>query len=346
MDVLILGAGAVGTLLAFRLALAGHRVTAVGRAAFVRAVQSRGLIVECNGRAGCVDRVDAVQNVHSLGDRAHFDLVLITTRAYDTAVAAVQVQPFVQRGAQVMLIQDGIGGLEIIQGILNRPTLFAGVITIPVETLHPGVIRLTDRRGGIGLAAVNGFTTDALAELFSGAGFNTRIVADARVLQWSRLLIAILANAIPSILDWPLEQVYKNRRLDELERMALREAVQVAHRLGIKPVALPGYSVPLLVWWLTRFPSAVTQDVWRRILERRYAGRLPSLRVELARQRRKSEIDFLNGTVVREGKKVGVPTPVNQALCEIVRGIVEGEISWDVYRGQTDRLIERVLGGR
>ncbi len=348
MDVLILGAGAIGTLLAFRLTLAGHRVTAVGRASFVRAVQSRGLIIESAGRAGCVDRLTAVQDVRSIrdaGHKSHFDLLLITTRAFDTAVAAVQAQPFVQDGAQVMLIQDGVGGLEIARGILGEPALLAGVVTIPVETLRPGVIRLIDRRGGMGLAAADrqraAWSADFLVDLFIQAGFHTRMVDDVRALQWSRLLIAILANAIPAILDWPLEQVYKNPRLYKLELAALREAMQVVRRLGIRPVALPGYPVPLLVWWLTRFPATMTQEVFVRTFVQAYAGRSPSLRIELAR-RRKSEIEFLNGAIVREGKRTGVPTPVNQALTQIIRGIVQGEISWHEYRGQTDRLIERV----
>jgi len=353
MDVLILGAGAIGTLLAFRLTLAGHRVTAVGRASFVRAVQSRGLIIESAGRAGCVDRLIAVQDVRSIRDagyKSHFDLLLITTRAFDTAIAAVQAQPFVQDGTQVMLIQDGVGGLEIARGILGEPALLAGVVTIPVETLRPGVIRLVDRRGGIGLAAADGqyaknlrpaLGADSLVNVFTQAGFHTRMVDDVRVLQWSRLLIAMLANAIPAILDWPLEQIYKNPRLYELELAALREAMQVVRRLGIRPVALPGYPVPLLVWWLTRFPATMTQEVFVRTFVQAHAGRSPSLRVELAR-RRKSEIEFLNGAIVREGKRTGVPTPVNQALTQIIQGIVQGEISWQEYRGQTDRLIERV----
>lgn len=340
VDVLIIGAGAIGTLLAFRLALTGNRVTAVGRAAFVRAVQSRGLVVEYDGRAGCVDRLDAVQDTRSL-DETRFDLILITTRACDTAVAAVQALPFVSGGTQTVVIQNGIGGLEVAQGILGAPNLFAGVVTIPVQVLKPGVIRLRRHRGGIGVAAANGRDPDLLVDLFAGAGFETRQVHDARTLQWSRLFIAMLANAIPSILDWPPDQVYKNLQLYEIELAALREAALVARQVGIRPAPLPGYPVPELVWLLTRLPARLTRLAFtRRIIQVR-AGRRPSLQAELAR-RRKSEIEFLNGAVVREGDKVGVPTPVNRALCGLVQGIAGGAIPWSEYRGQTDRLIERI----
>lgn len=340
MDVLILGVGAVGTLLAFRLAMAGHKVTAVGRAAFVRAVESRGLMVECDGRAGCVDRLIAFQDTLAL-DEAHFDLVLITTRVFDTAVAAVQALPFVQRGAQAVMMQNGIGGLEVAQGILGEPNLFAGVLTIPVDVLKPGVIRLRNHKGGIGVAAANGCDPSLLVNLFAEVGFETRRVQDVRTLQWSRLLVAMLANAIPAVLDWPPDQVYKNRHLYELELDALREATLVVRQMGVRLVSLPGYAVPMMVWGLTQLPSKLTQTVFVRTIVQARAGRRPSLHAELVRKR-KSEIEFLNGAVVREGKKVGVPAPINHALCELVQGIARGAIPWSEYRGQTDRLIERI----
>ncbi|MBN1937361.1 MAG: ketopantoate reductase family protein [Anaerolineae bacterium] len=343
MDVLILGAGAVGTLLAFRLALAGHKVTAVGRAAFVRAVESHGLMFECDGRAGCVDRLMAVQDTRSLGE-SQFDLVLITTRTFDTAVAAVQALPFVQRGARAVVMQDGVGGLEVAQGILGEPNLFVGVMTISVDMLKPGVVRQGHHRGGIAVAAANGHAPAFLVDLLVQAGFETRQVQDVRALQWSRLLTGMLANAIPAILDWPPDQVYKNRRLYELELDALREALLVVQRMGIELVSLPGCPVPTLVWSLTHMPSSITRMTFIRAVVNGRAGRRPSLHTELARGR-KSEVEFLNGAVTREGKKVGAPTPVNLALCETLLGIAQGKVSWNEYRGQTDRLISRIRAG-
>jgi 2-dehydropantoate 2-reductase len=345
LNVLIIGAGAIGSLLAFRLVAAGHKVTAVGRPAYVKAVQQRGLLVESGGQATRAGHLEAVENADML-DGSQFDLVVITTKAFDTAVASVQAQPFVQLGAAALVMQNGVGGIEIAQGILGEHHLYAGVITIPVEVLKPAVIRPLSGRGGVGIASVVP-EQDAtwLVELFAQAGFETRSWADWRAMKWSKLMLNLLANAVPAILDWPIERVYANRALYDLERDVLCEARAVTLRLGVKLVSLPGYPVPLLVWMLCMLPSAVTHAIFRRAIASSRAGKRPSLHIDLSRGRDKSEIAFLNGAVVRAGEKLGVPTPINQVLCDTLLGIARGKVKWSAYRGQADQLIRQARGG-
>ena len=349
MKILIVGAGAIGSLLAFRLAAAGHQVTAVGRPAYVRGVNQRGLLVEVQRRAVRAD-IEAVASADVLKD-AQFDLVAITTKAYDTAVASVQAEPFVQIGAPAIVMQNGIGGTEIAQAILGEQNLYAGVITIPVEVLKPAVIRPLSDRGGVGIAPIaSGQDATWLVGLLSQAGFEARSYADWRSIKWSKLMLNLLANAIPAILDWPPEQVYTNRALYDLERRALCEARIVAKRLGIKLVPLPGYPVPALVRALCTLPSLATHALFCRAIARGRGGRRvnpkrPSLHIDLSRGRDKSEVSFLNGAVVRAGEKLGVPTPVNRALCNTLLSIARGEVEWSAYRGQAERLIRHIREG-
>jgi 2-dehydropantoate 2-reductase len=336
LDVLIIGAGAIGSWLAHRLGNAGHRVTAVGRAPYVEAIHQRGLLVEEDGRAVRATGLTAVGRVDALeGDR--FDLVLITTKAFDTAVAAVLVRPFVERGALAIVIQNGFGGIEIARGILGERYLYGGV--------KPAVIRPRSKRGGLTLSPIiAGQSVTFLVQMFAQAGLKARSCADWRAIKWSKLMLNLIANAIPAILDWPLERVYAHRALYEVERDALCEARAIGHRMGLRLVSLPGYPVPALVWAMCTLPPVIAHPVFQRAIVDGRGGKRPSLHIDLSQGRRRSEVDFLNGAVVQAGERLGIPTPVNRALYETLSGIVRGEIGWHVYQGQVDRLLDRIRG--
>jgi 2-dehydropantoate 2-reductase len=350
LDVLIIGAGAIGSLIAYRLGQAGHRVTAVARTPYVRAVNRRGLLVAENGHAFRARNIRAIEHTDALGT-ASYELVLITTKAFDTAVAAVQAQPFVRRGAHAMILQNGVGGIEVARGLLEpdmgEAGLYAGVVTIPVEVLKPAVIEPRWRRGGVGIAPIEaGRDAAPMVHLFAEIGFTVHAYRDWRACKWSKLMLNMLGNAMPAILDLPLDQVYASRELYELERTALQEARTVVRRMGIKPVSLPGYPVPPLVWILCALPAAWTHPIFRRAVLSGRGGKKPSLHIDLARGRTRSEVEFLNGAVVRAGEKLGLPTPVNRALCETLSDIVQHKIEWAEYQGQAERLIQRARNGR
>jgi 2-dehydropantoate 2-reductase len=236
-------------------------------------------------------------------------------------------------------------------GLLGRAVmrqgLYAGVTTIPVELRKPAVVHLLEAKGGIGLAAVGpNLDTAPVVRLLTEARLKTRVYGDWRAMQWSKLMLSMLANAIPAILDWPLQNVLTDYRLYELEREALCEARLVVRRLGARLVSLPGYPIPLLVGGLCLLPAKVVYPSFRRAtLHRR--GNMPSpLQVDLGKGSPKSEVTFLNGAVARVGAEIGVQTPVNRALSEIVVGIARGEIDWSEYRGQPERLLRQVRAGQ
>ena len=304
MRVLIIGAGAIGSLLGHRLAAVGHAVTLVARAPWVEAVRSQGLGLEKDGKVRFESNLAAVTDVRTLAGDA-FDLAVCTTKVYDTAEAVRQAALAVAGGALLLLVQNGVGGEELVAEVLPQAQRLSAVITLAVEVLSPGLIRLTTTRGGIGLAAVSpGAPVDELVVTLHQAGFGRVLsYADYRAMKWSKLLLNILGNALPTILDIPPGELYARRPLFELERAAFREALTVMRGLGLRPVSLPGYPVPLFAWGMNRLPAAVLHPLFRRLIAGGRGGKMPSLHLDLLKGKPKSEVDFLNGAVVAGARR-------------------------------------------
>jgi 2-dehydropantoate 2-reductase len=109
--------------------------------------------------------------------------------------------------------------------------------------------------------------------------------------------------------------------------------------LGLRPVALPGYPVPLLAWGVRWAPRLVLGPVLRRMVASGRGQKPPSLLLDLRSGRQRSEIAELNGAVVHAGEPIGIRTPINRALTETLTRLVEGRIRWDNIRRQPGVLL-------
>ena len=354
MYVLIIGAGAIGSLIGHRLARAGQEVTLVGRPSFVAAVQERGLgLEESTGRTYIRDvRVtsdvsDIVPSVVG-GKTVEMlpDLIVFTMKAYDTAEAARQIAPLAMRGVPILVVQNGVGGEELAaQALENIPaSILSAVITLSVEIVEPGWVHLATTRGGISLAPPTTLAGEPppiapYAEMFRRAGFRVATFRDHRALKWSKLLLNMIGNALPAIVGWSPDRVFADPRLFAMERQAFREAVTVMRASGMRPVALPGYPVPLLARGIYSLPERVLRPLFQRFIVGSRGGKMPSLYLDLAHHKGKSEVAFLNGAVVRQGQAVGVKTPVNQALYTTLMDIVEGRTPWEAFRDHPEEIL-------
>ncbi len=339
MRVLIVGAGAIGSLVGHGLARAGHEVTLVGRQPYVAVVGARGLGIEDGGGITRATKVRAVTRTLDVADEP-FDLVILTVKAYDVAEAAAQVEPMAQRGVPILVLQNGVGGEAAAAAILGGATILSAVITLSVEMLELGLVRQATTRGGIGLAPTEPHQSVAeLAEVFQEAGFRTSVYQDYRAMKWVKLLLNMIGNASPAILDMLPDEVFADGRLFVLEQAAFREAVAVMRALSLRPVPLPGYPVPFFAWAICSLPAWLLRPIFRKVIVRGRGGKMPSLHMDLSRGKGKSEVEYLNGAVVRHAQVLGLDVPVNRTLHSVLMGIVRGEIPWEEYRGQPERLL-------
>lgn len=314
--ILCYGAGAVGSFLAARLALTGADVTLLGRQAAVESLASTGLALETGGRT-FVALVHAVATVDAV--RTPPDLVFLAVKSNDTEAALPDLKRLADLGATICTIQNGVGNEQTLIGALGAEHVLSGAITISVSMPEPGLVMQHTGEGGVAFAPVPGGPTPGTAlAIFDEAGLPAVGVASYHDLKWSKLLLNLLANAQAAILDCDASTVVNDPALFGIEQRAFREAVRVIRRLPAQPIVLPGYDVPKLALAM-RFPRPVA---WRILKERIGGGRgekRPSLALDLARGKRQTEVDWLNGAVETAARQFGMRTPVNATLAALVR---------------------------
>jgi 2-dehydropantoate 2-reductase len=171
------------------------------------------------------------------------------------------------------------------------------------------------------------------------AGLNSRLFARAADMKWSKMLTNLIANATSAILDMPPAEIFAHSGLYRLEIEQLRETLRVMAAQGIKVVDLPGTPVRLLAFAVNYIPRKVSRPLLAKAVGGGRGAKMPSFHIDLHAGRGKSEVDFLNGAVVREGRRHEIPTPVNRLLTDRLLALTRGEIALDEYRHQPEKLI-------
>lgn len=339
MTIVVVGAGAIGLLVAGQLANSGQPTILLARPAVAAAIKQQRLRVLQDGILHVADGLTTITDPAALRGQAPPELAILCVKAYDTAGALPVLQAL--NAQTILTLQNGIGSEEILADCFGAGRVISGAITSSVELAAPGRIEVV-KRGGIGLAALvpegQAAMSRALLAL-RGAGYDAREYDDYRALKWSKALLNMLGNATAAILDSTVAQVYSDARLVALERRGFLETLAVMDTLGIAPVSLPRYPVRLLAAGMRHLPSILLTPLLRRKIAGGRGGKPPSLQLGLAQGNPRSEGEFLYAAVARAGAEAGIDTPVNRALWEVLGAISSGEIAWDAYRGQPERLL-------
>jgi 2-dehydropantoate 2-reductase len=339
VSIVVVGGGAIGLLVAGRLAQSSQRVALLARANLVEALKSQPLQLTQQNRMVSIASPPVATEPDALpADYQQPDLAILCVKSYDTASALPMLDAL--RPWQILTLQNGIGNEDVLAAHFDAEHVLSGVITSSVEIEAPGSIRVT-KAGGIGLASVGKMhRVRVWGAVLGRAGFKAREFRDYRAMKWSKALLNMLANAIPAILDMSVEDVYANPHLVALERRAFLEALAVMRQRGIRPVNVPSYPVVSLAAAMRMLPPPVLVPLLRRMVAGGRGGKLPSLHADLRRGRQASEGEYLYGAIAQAARESGLAAPVNSALWEALRGIASGEIAWDSYRRQPERLLE------
>lgn len=351
LHLLVIGAGAIGSLVGGKLAQGGVAVTLAGRPRFVDAVTANGLRLithDITQRIGAIHPAASLDGAfqHAAKSGQSFDAAILTVKSYDTAAALDELKAAAANAKlpvpPILSLQNGVGNEEAIAAAFGPDSTIAGTITAPVEVPETGVVRLTKPKWMIGIAQWDPQqfppVFDALHRQLLDADIPVTLYADARSLKWTKLLMNQIGNATSAILAQPPGVTFAHPAVANLEIAALRETLAVMAASGIRPVNVEKYPLGTLAPLLAYGPRWLLRPVLRKIVSGARGGKMPSLYLDLEAGKTKNEIVWYNGAVARAGEKVGIPTPVNRLLNETVLHLAAHPEERESWRGNPEKL--------
>lgn len=313
MKVAVLGAGAVGSVLGGLLARAGEEVTLVGRRRHVQAIRANGLrILTPRGELVCTP------NAEEELDRRP-DIALVTVKTQDL-VALVRGCAGYLSGIPVVLFQNGVRADELAAEILGKGHLSSCVVLFGATYLEPGRV-IYGRPGNLVLGEPYGAHRDRTRQIATllARAVRTEITNDIAGAHWAKLVVNEV-NALPAATGLTVQELLKERAAQDALIHTLREAITVIRAGDIRLAPIPGAPVGLLNT-LVRLPLPIARLL--PFLMSRTMGNIPALGSTLQSIKRgvSSEIDYLNGEIVALGDRLGIATPWNRALVELVHRV-------------------------
>ncbi|WP_412479490.1 ketopantoate reductase family protein [Azonexus sp. IMCC34839] len=290
MKTAILGAGAVGCFYGGMLARAGRDVVLIGRAAHVDAIRCTGLRMQTQ----TFDEQVPVSASTDAAAVAGAKLVLCCVKSNDTLQAAKDMAPYLDPEAIVLSLQNGYDNAERLQQFLGRP-VYPAVVYVATEMAGPGHLR----HHGRGELVIGQFaeSSEVVAE-FARAGVRVSISDDVAGQLWAKLVINCAYNGLSAITQMPYGQLVVGDGVREVIDDLVDECLEVAKADGVS-----------------------VQDDIRSVvagIAQSMSTQISSTAHDVARGRR-SEIDYINGYVVRRAAQLGIRTPVNRAILALVK---------------------------
>ena len=290
MQIIVLGAGAIGSLYGAKLA-AARDVLLVARPEHAAAINAGGLRIE--GIESQTVRVSAASAVTQIGPDA---LILLTTKVTDSATALEPIAPLVRDDTTVLSLQNGLGSEQIARTALGgRGLVLRGITQFGAIFETPGVIKY--------MAA--GYTiieqsarSDRIAQVLTAAGMECRISSNIAADVWHKTVFNCVVNPITAILGSEVGGI-ANPQLDPLKQLVIDECVAVAATQGVT------------------FEVDFMQQITETFAP---SHNIASMHQDLLRGR-PTEIDYMNGAVAALGDEQGVPCPVNRALTDIIKSM-------------------------
>ena len=302
MKITILGAGSLGSAFGGLLAKAGHEVTLVNHnRGFCDAVNSAGLVMVLGGQDEKVS-LRAAQTADSLEP---VDLIIVLVKSKDTATVIRSAQHIIAPKTIVMSLQNGIGHEDILSEAIGASHIIAGKTYVGGQLTAPGrvVVGVAGKETIIGeLDGTLSRRVTEIAEAFTAAGLTTVVSDDITAAMWDKLLVNVATGALSGITGLDYGNLYSVPELRATAVAAVEEAMAVARAKGVHlkttraedPWFKAGTGLPFA------FKASVLQSLEKGSI---------------------TEVDFINGTVVRDGARLGIATPVNATLVACIKGV-------------------------
>lgn len=306
LKICVLGAGALGSAIGGVLTEAGNEVWLVNRGkAHIDAMKQHGLKMRENG----VDRYVPVHATTHCDEIAAtsgaVDLIIVLVKSFHTHDAIAAALPIVGKDTVVLSLQNGLGHEDVLAAAVGRERVLAGKTYAGGVMLGPGHIIVGTKGKDTHIGELDGRVTERIkriSEVFKHAGLVTTVSDNIMGTMWDKLLVNVATGALSGITGLTYGELYRIPEIEACAVAAVSEAMAVAAACGIK------------------LSMTDAREPWIKAA----AGLPPEFKASMLQSLEKgsvTEIDYVNDSVVRWGAKVGVATPVNQALVACIKGV-------------------------
>ncbi len=307
MHFAIVGSGAVGGYHGARLAQAGHKVTFVARGAHLRAIRERGLLV-WSVLGDFVARAAAEDDTTKVGP---VDVVILAVKTYDNASALPLLLPLMGPSTVVLTLQNGVDSVDDVAAVVGREAVLGGATYVATALSLPGLIEHTGTLRRIVFGEVSGEDpvktsprVDAIASAMAAADIQVEAVPDARVPLWEKFIYLTPFAAFTGAARLPIGPLWSDPFIREQFLEAVKEVERVARAEG---VAIR----PDILDYVVKYVEVLSPTT------------RSSLLIDLQLGKR-IEIEALQGSVVRRGRRAGVPTPMMAGLYAALKPFADG----------------------
>ena len=295
LKIAVMGAGAVGCYYGGLLAKAGHAVVLIARPLHVAAITRYGLRLQTTTFDTHVPLVATTDPAAV----AWADVVLFCVKSADTEGAGALVRPHLAANALVLCLQNGVDNAERLRLVLPLHDVAAAVVYVATEMVGPGHVK-HNGRGELVLAPSTSaaISSEALAKALVAAGVPTDISGNVRGALWAKLTLNCAYNAVSAITQLPYGKTVPGVSIKKVMHDLVAECLSVAAAEGVEIPGDMDDAVQKIAQTMQSQYSSTAQD--------------------LARGKR-TEIDYLNGFIVRRGEALGIDTPANRVMWALVK---------------------------
>jgi 2-dehydropantoate 2-reductase len=342
LRILVFGAGAIGTYIGGSLAHAGHYAVFLERPEPAELLRHNGIKIQISSAGTQAATITpppsaytcaaSLSEVLALGP---FDIAIYALKSFDTPSAMASFSSFSL--PPLLCLSNGVDNEPVLAEALGAENVIAGAVTTAVGRRAVGDV-IVERLRGVGIAAGHPLSIQ-LAAAMDTAGLNARLYPNAADMKWSKMLTNLLANASSAILNLAPSQIFTHPGLYRMEIEQLRETLRVMKTMNTRPVNLPKTPAKALAFAVQCLPLALSRPFLVKAVGAGRGGKMPSFHIDLYSGRGQSEVDYLNGAVVRHGEQVGVPTPVNRLLTDTLLALTRGEVPRETFALQPEKLL-------
>lgn len=294
MNIVIYGTGGVGGYFGARLAQAGNNVTFIARGKHLEAIQKNGLQLKSDKGDYLVHPAKATSNILDL---ENIDLILVCVKTWQLKEVAVKIRSVINENTPVISLLNGVENAEILTSVLDKKNVLSGLCKVVSKVEDYGVINHLSYEPTIVFGELNNEKTKRAQKLestFVKAGIKTKLADDIQKEIWTKFLYITTVSAIGALTRATIGEMITSEEIKNIMIKTSEEIVTIAKAKGVK------------------FPDDIIEKQFQ-IIESQPYNTTASLQRDMM-EGKPSELESQNGTIVRMGIELGIPTPVNDFI--------------------------------